>query len=117
MPSSWLPACTNRPTSNTTKSTCGSRSDLADDSNKQWGGLVGSFYAGRYRCYIEQAAKNLGAGAALDYGAYNKCLDDWAWEWQHDFGGTKHKICWTPAGNAATISRELLAKYTNSSVR
>ena len=48
-------------------------------------------------------------------------LDDWSWEWQHDYtdaaGGQKHPLCeynGTTAGGVADairISKELLAKY------
>lgn len=111
---SWLPACRARPTSNTTHDVCGSRSDLADYSNKQWGGLVGSYYPGRYKCYVEQAASDFAARRALNYTAYNLCLDNWAWEWQNDVGDAPaHPICDTPLPSEAAlqISRALLAKY------
>lgn len=109
---SWLPACEVRPTSNTTMDVCGSRSDLNDYANKQWGGLVASFHTGRIQCFVSQAASDFARGAPLDYYAYNKCLDDWTWTWQHDFGGKLYPICWEPTGDAIAISKELLEKYS-----
>ena len=39
--------------SNQVTGTCGTRSDLADYSNKQWGGLVSGFYSPRQQCYVQ----------------------------------------------------------------
>lgn len=51
----WLPACPSSrwPTSNTTTDACGAQSDLADYSNKQWGGLLLPFYSRRQQCYVD----------------------------------------------------------------
>jgi hypothetical protein len=103
-----------RPSSNTSKSVCGARTDLADYSNKQWGGLVGSYYPGRYKCYTDLAAIAFAMNPPQDVNdsAYNSCIDNWSWEWQHDFGGVKHPICWAAVGDAVAISKELIAKYS-----
>ena len=60
----WLPACApdvapGWPSSNTTKGSCGSRSDLADYANKQWGGLIETFYAERMACYASSGASRV----------------------------------------------------------
>merc|ERR1712151_814400 len=88
-PTTWLPACPVRPTSNITKETCGSRSDLADYSNKQWGGLVNTYYKGRVQCYV-----NTFTGPAVDYPAYNTCIDDLSWDFQHAVRKQGDGICW-----------------------
>ena len=110
-----------QPSSNRTRGTCGSRSDLADYSNKQWGGLVGGFYAGRFRCYNQTAAAAFGAGGGgLDdawAAKYNLCLDQWSWAWQHDFGAKKWPMCTPPTGDAVAISTRLLAKYKALALR
>eukprot|EP00040_Diaphanoeca_grandis_P035238 m.221025 g.221025 ORF g.221025 m.221025 type:complete len:864 (+) comp33335_c0_seq1:105-2696(+) len=138
-PTTWLPACPDRPTSNTTKETCGARSDLADYANKQWGGLVSVYYKQRYACY----AQNFGA-SKVNYDMYNKCMDDLAWDFQHDFSRFEHgklsqptaqehqqdmrqeqqpqqqqgehrsrdKLCWPPASREGiAISKALIKKY------
>ena len=118
-PTTWLPACppSEQPTSNRTRGICGARSDLADYSNKQWSGLVNSYYAGRYHCYNETASHAFDTKTGRDAtwaAAYNLCIDAWSWEWQHDFGGKKYPLCKAPVGDAVAVSRRLLAKYKDS---
>lgn len=78
------------------------------------GGLVNSYYAGRFKCYNTTASSAFASGKGLDdawAAAYNLCIDRWSWEWQHDFGATKHPLCNAPVGDAVAISKRLLAKY------
>jgi alpha-N-acetylglucosaminidase len=123
-PTTWLPACppAEQPSSNRTRSICGARSDLADYSAKQWGGLVGTYYRGRYDCYNQTASEAFAAGTGLDErfaAAYNLCIDQWSWQWQNHNGagtdGTQRQlavpICAAPTGDAVAISRKLIAKY------
>ena len=90
-PTTWLPACppSEQPSSNRTRGICGARSDLADYSAKQWGGLVGTYYRGRYDCYNRTASAAFAAGTGLDESfasAYNRCIDQWSWQWQNQNG-------------------------------
>ena len=78
--------------SNQVTGTCGTRSDLADYSNKQWGGLISGFYARRQQCYVELvktkgAVPPAGGGGWSADLSYNRCLDEVAHSFQHDFGG------------------------------
>lgn len=119
-PSTWLPSCppSMQPTSNRTRGICGSRSDLADYSNKQWAGLVNGYYRGRYECYNNTASAAFDAGkTVLDEGfaaAYNLCIDSWSWAWQNDYKGQKHPMCTPPIYDAVAVSKRLLAKYKES---
>ena len=115
-PTTWLPACDAAawPTppgtvDNQVTGTCGSRSDLADYSNKQWGGLVSGFYSPRQQCYVELVAAR-GLPVNSTDADYNKCLDKVAWDFQHDFGGARFPQCAEPGGAVATSER-LQAKY------
>ena len=115
-PTTWLPACDadQWPTpsgnvSNQVTGTCGTRSDLADYSNKQWGGLLAGFYSPRQQCYVQIVAKR-GLPVASSDADYNICLDQVAWTFQHDFGSQKLPLC-ADAGDTVTIARSLLAKY------
>jgi alpha-N-acetylglucosaminidase len=124
-PTTWLPACppAEQPSSNRTRGICGARSDLADYSAKQWGGLVGTYYRGRYDCYNRTASAAFAAGTGLDESfasAYNRCIDQWSWQWQNQNGDhadddTQRQlaspICAAPTGDAVAISRKLIAKY------
>ena len=90
---------------------CGSRSDLADYSNKQWGGLISGFYSPRQQCYVEIVAKK-GLPVVTNDTDYNICIDKVGWDFQHDFGGQKFPVC-GPAvvGDAVKLSRRLITKY------
>lgn len=115
-PTTWLPACDKSqwPTpsgnvSNQVTGTCGTRSDLADYSNKQWGGLLSGFYSPRQQCYV-QVAKRRGLPIRTGDADYNECLDEVAWRFQHDFGGKELPLC-PSRGNTVAISDKLQSKY------
>lgn len=116
--STWLPACepSQWPTpsgnvSHQVTGTCGTRSDLADYSNKQWGGLVSAFYSPRQQCYVE-IVKKRGLPVSSGDADYNTCLDKVAWDFQHDFGGKRAPVCGPDGvGSVVNISLALLAKY------
>ena len=58
------------------------------DANKQWGGLVSTYYVARVECYERSFAKSAGNGTStLNYAHYNKCIDDASWAFQHNLGG------------------------------
>ena len=115
-PTTWLPACDKAqwPTpsgnvSNQVTGTCGTRSDLADYSNKQWGGLLSGFYSPRQQCYV-QVAERRGLPVRTADADYNECLDDVAWTFQHDFGGKGLPLCANRA-DAVALSVNLQSKY------
>lgn len=117
-PTTWLPACNPTallsPSGNASDQVtgiCGTRSDLADYSNKQWGGLISGFYSPRQQCYVKIVARR---GLPVRSGDvdYNKCLDQVAWDFQHDFGGRKTDMCGpAPLGDPVALSQTLLALY------
>jgi len=88
------------------------------DANKQWGGLVSTYYVARVECYERSFAKSAGNGTStLNYAHYNKCIDDASWAFQHNLGGPGRgadsaEICWPGHGtDPVAVSRELLEKY------
>jgi alpha-N-acetylglucosaminidase len=120
-PTTWLPACDEKswPTpsgnvSNQVTGTCGTRSDLADYSNKQWGGLIKNFYSPRQQCYVQLVAQR-GLPVSTADADYNKCLDKVAWDFQHDFGAKQLPLC-PKSGDATTISTALQAKYSPKAI-
>ena len=82
------------------------------DANKQWGGLVSTYYVARVECYVQSFGTS-----SVNYEDYNKCIDDASWAFQHNLGGPgkggdSAKICWPgQRASPAAISRELLKKY------
>jgi hypothetical protein len=100
--------------SNQVTGICGTRSDLADYSNKQWGGLISGFYSPRQQCYVE-VVKRRGLPVRSGDTDYNMCLDTVAWSFQHDYGGKKAPICGNVnggvKGSPVAISLRLLPKY------
>ena len=122
----WLPACApdvapGWPSSNTTKGVCGSRSDLADYANKQWGGLLGSFYAERMACYAASGASptlrsrsrgaTRAAAFALNTTAYNVCIDEVSYAFQNGEVGNAAAWPWTSGADTLAVSKQLLEKW------
>ena len=112
----WLPACDPRthtyPTSNTTKGICGARSDLADYANKQWGGLVGSYYTKRMACYgASRETSQSAADFVLNVSAYNVCIDRASWSFQNSALGNNASWPWTSGADPVVLSRALITKW------
>ena len=76
--------------------------------------MVNSYYSGRFKCYSKTAGAAFVKGTGLDdawSAAYNLCIDQWSWAWQHDFGGVEHAVCEAPVGDALEIAKRLIVKY------
>eukprot|EP01062_Namystynia_karyoxenos_P066106 TRINITY_DN60117_c0_g1_i1.p1 TRINITY_DN60117_c0_g1~~TRINITY_DN60117_c0_g1_i1.p1 ORF type:complete len:832 (+),score=210.95 TRINITY_DN60117_c0_g1_i1:97-2496(+) len=109
--STWLPACSTPITSGDELGVCGSESGLADYSNKQWGGLVGTFYKERLAAYLAQAELDRGAGRPVNQSAYFARIGTMAWDWQHDAGRRHFPLCPRNTTDVAALSQQLREKY------
>ena len=113
----WLPACDPNtppgwPSSNTTKGVCGARSDLADYANKQWGGLVASYYRDRMACYEASRNSSLPTGIfSLNVTAYNVCIDRVSWLFQRSSVGENGAWPWVSGEDPVGLSQRLIAKW------
>eukprot|EP00466_Bigelowiella_natans_P000594 jgi/Bigna1/84991/estExt_fgenesh1_pg.C_10545 len=82
---------------------------IVDYANKHWGGLVGSFYRGRTKCYIDQYMEDFcggdddscsamdiageGTSASFNKTSYIKRVAEWSYQWTHDFGARRYPLC------------------------
>lgn len=82
---------------------------MPECSNKQWGGLLSGFYSPRQQCYVQIVARR-GLPVTTADVDYNKCLDDVAWSFQHDFGAVKYPLC-PGSGDTLALATKLLGKY------
>jgi alpha-N-acetylglucosaminidase len=81
--------------------------ELVDYANRQWAGLVGTFYLARWQTWLGALQAALKSGKPLDAGATQARLSDGdhAWTRQHDTFSAE------PRGNTIEISRRLFKKY------
>eukprot|EP00040_Diaphanoeca_grandis_P017313 m.90087 g.90087 ORF g.90087 m.90087 type:complete len:978 (+) comp26364_c0_seq1:96-3029(+) len=81
-----------------------------DYARKQWGGLVGDYYATRVSLYIKQALADARKGGSMDKKALDKSLASLSYTFQTDFGNVGPL---TPVGDPVAISTELKTKYAS----
>jgi alpha-N-acetylglucosaminidase len=80
---------------------------ITDYANRQWAGLVGTFYAARWRTWFDALESSLAAGKPADVEAVRGRIrdNDLAWTRQHDSYSA------VPTGDTIEVARRLLAKY------
>ena len=81
---------------------------LTDYSNRQWAGLVGTFYYARWQSWLGALQSSLAAGRAVDVKAtrIRNRENDVAWTRLHDAYPAE------AMGSTIEVSRRLLAKYS-----
>jgi alpha-N-acetylglucosaminidase len=85
-----------------------SRDNITDYANRQWAGLVGTFYFSRWQTWLEALQSSLAAGAPIDVAAVRTRIADGelAWAKQHDPYPAE------PYGEALAVSRRLFEEYS-----
>ena len=80
----------------------------ADYANRQWAGLVGTFYLARWQTWLDALQSALAAGQAIDVEATRARIreGDLAWTRRHDTYPVE------PRGDVIEVSRRLLGKYS-----
>ena len=80
----------------------------ADYANRQWAGLLGTFYLSRWQTWFDALQSALAAGQAIDVEATRARIreGDLAWTRRHDTYPVE------PRGNVIEVSRRLLEKYS-----
>jgi alpha-N-acetylglucosaminidase len=81
---------------------------LADYANRQWAGLVGTFYFSRWQTWLAALQSSLAAGAAIDVAAVRTRIADGElfWAKQHDAYPVEAR------GETLEVSRRLFEKYS-----
>ena len=84
------------------------KDSVTDYANRQWAGLVGTFYFSRWQTWIDALQSALAAGRAIDVAATHARIreGDLAWTRRHDaYPGE-------PRGDVIQVSQRLLGKYS-----
>ena len=81
---------------------------LDDYANRQWNGLMGSYYLGRWAEYVKRMDAALATGVPLDKPAYTAWRIAFEEQWLKSTG---EKFATTPQGDACETANRLLEKY------
>jgi alpha-N-acetylglucosaminidase len=86
---------------------CSQDSNSIDYANRQWAGLVGTFYFARWQTWLSGLQAALGSGQPIDVAAVRARIrdDDRTWTRQHEAFPVE------PRGQTIEISRRLFQKY------
>jgi hypothetical protein len=79
-----------------------------DYARKQWGGLVGSYYAARAALSLDQAVADAAAHHPFSAHRVRDAEAKLAYDWQTDFGNIGPT---SPVGDPVVVSAEMRAKY------
>ncbi len=80
---------------------------LTDYANRDWNGLIGTYYLPRWEKFIGGLQQSLAEGIAFDEKAFLSWSNDFEWDWAHGF----NKMAAKPKGNPRKISQALYDKY------
>lgn len=85
----------------------------ADYANREWAGLVGTFYFARWQTWIAALDASLASGRPIDVAAVRARIRDadMAWNGRHDRYPSE------PSGDTIALSRILFAKYSGDASR
>jgi len=86
----------------------GNDTDTVDYANREWQGLVGTFYCARWRIWIDALHDALASGQPVDVAAVRARIRDadLAWNGKHDRYPAEAR------GDPVAVSRMLFAKYS-----
>jgi alpha-N-acetylglucosaminidase len=81
---------------------------LNDYAGRNWSGLLGGYYLGRWQIYLDSIASSLDRGTNLDSQALDERIKDFEWQWARTAGG---KFPARPRGDCYAMSFRLFKKY------
>jgi len=83
--------------------------NLTDYANREWNGLLGQYYATRWRFFFDAAEAAVGVGKDQpDMGALNRKRTEFEVSW---INSAKNTMSTKPKGDTVAISRKFIAKY------
>ena len=84
----------------------GPMGEISDYASKQWGGLVGTYYAQRWEAFVEYLVGCKKNGTAYDAGAVSNMMISIGEQWDSQVGDPEGST-----GNSLEIVRSLVSKY------
>jgi alpha-N-acetylglucosaminidase len=82
-------------------------SPLHDYSNRQWSGLLRSFYKPRWQQFFDKAQASLKTGQPIDLTAFDHQMRDWEWNWVN----SHEPYPTTPTGSSVDVAKVLYKQY------
>ena len=80
---------------------------LTDYANRDWNGLISTYYKPRWAHFIQSLEASLSQGTDFDEAGFKAWCNDFEWNWI----GEKNTYQSQPSGSAATQCRQLYRKY------
>ena len=80
---------------------------MTDYANRDWNGLIATYYLPRWEKFIAETEESLSGGKPFDEDAFLKWCNDFEWKWAHSF----NKMNSHPSGNPRELSQNLFDKY------
>jgi alpha-N-acetylglucosaminidase len=82
--------------------------DTADYANREWQGLVGTYYGARWRTWLDALGESVASGRPVDVTGVRARIRtaDMAWNGKHD----PYPVA--PRGDSIAVSRALFARYS-----
>ncbi|MEN8227394.1 MAG: alpha-N-acetylglucosaminidase [Bacteroidota bacterium] len=85
----------------------GENNPLIDYANRNWAGLTRTYYAGRWKMFVDEVIKAVERGEEFDEEAFLVKVAKFEWEWVESV----EKYPSDPVGNSVEIAQELAEKY------
>jgi alpha-N-acetylglucosaminidase len=83
--------------------------DLTDYANRQWNGLIRSYYLPRWEEFIKRLDQSLVENRPMEMESYNRWRVQFEGQWVDSTGG---RFLSHPQGDGMKLAKELLAKYS-----
>jgi hypothetical protein len=83
--------------------------NITDYGNRQWNGLLGSFYYHRWQMWLEALNNSLARAVPINELEARQKIRDWELEWTRQTGGD---FAMKPQGDVVAISQKLFKKYS-----
>lgn len=80
---------------------------LTDYANRDWNGLIGTYYRPRWEKFLGLLQESLSTGEAFDSEAYLDWCREFEWDWAH----SPETLTSIASGDARTLSARLYEKY------
>jgi alpha-N-acetylglucosaminidase len=81
--------------------------EFHDYANKQWAGLIKSYYLPRWKKFLQELQTSLAGNKEIDFDKFRRKINLWAVKWSH----MKNSYSSEPQGSEILISKYMFEKY------